>query len=208
MNGQPLRSGGKIAIVEERGLVILRIGNVSDADTGTIKCHVKNTVSEISREVQLQLTGEQISPKIHDKSKSVEINAGQSVEFFVKVSGAPSPTVTWSRKGMPLSSNELYQLRTEHDKHYLLIKKAVADVVGVYLVTVANTAGKAATEIELSIAGELSKVFSYPKSICVRILGLSTLFERPLRDTTVTQGRPLTLDCELHTRNGVPTVVW
>ena len=140
--------------------MILRVNSVTDADTGTIKCLVKNPLSEISREVQLQLTGEQISPKIIEKSKSVEINAGQSVEFFVKVSGAPLPTVTWSRKGMALASNELYQLRTENDKHYLLIKKALADVVGTYLVNVANTAGRVATEIELSIAGEETKGFS------------------------------------------------
>lgn len=39
-------------------------------------------------------------------------------------------------------------------------------------------------------------------------LDLSTLFERPLRDTSVTQGRPLTLDCELNVKGGVPTIVW
>ena len=37
---------------------------------------------------------------------------------------------------------------------------------------------------------------------------MNTLFERSLRDTTVTQGRPFTLDCELNIKNGVPTVVW
>ena len=39
-------------------------------------------------------------------------------------------------------------------------------------------------------------------------LDLSTLFERLLRDTSVTQGRSLTLDCELSTKNGIPTIVW
>ena len=42
----------------------------------------------------------------------------------------------------------------------------------------------------------------------MEFLGLSTLFERPLRDTSVSQGRPLSLDCELNIKNGVPTVVW
>jgi len=190
LNGTLLRSGGKISAVEERGLNILRISNVTDADTGVIKCVVKNPLSEIFCEAHLQITGEQISPKIVDKSKSVEVNVGESVEFFVKVVGAPPPTVTWSRKGMAISSNEHYQLRTENDKYFLLIKKAVADVSGVYLITAMNSAGKSATEIDLSIAG------------------LTTLFERPLRDTSVTQGRPLTLDCELNTKKGIPTIVW
>jgi len=44
--------------------------------------------------------------------------------------------------------------------------------------------------------------------VLMEFLGLSTLFERPLRDTSVSQGRPLTLDCELNIKNGVPTVVW
>ncbi|CAF2489671.1 unnamed protein product [Rotaria sp. Silwood2] len=190
LNGQLLRSGGKISIVEERGLFVLRINSVTDNDAGTIKCLVKNILSEISREVQLQITGEQRAPSIIDKSKSIEVNPNDSVEFFVKISGAPTPTATWTRKGMPISSNEFYQLRTENDMHYLLIKKAVADVMGTYLITAINIVGRASTEIDLSITG------------------LSTLFERPLRDTSVTQGRPLTLDCELDIKKGVPTIVW
>lgn len=58
---------------------------------------------------------------------------------------------------MIISSNELYQLRTENDTHYLLIKKAIADVVGTYVITAANTAGKATAEIDLNIAGKSLK---------------------------------------------------
>ncbi|CAF3618249.1 unnamed protein product [Rotaria sordida] len=190
LNGQLLRSGGKISIVEERGLVVLRINNIADNDAGTIKCLVKNSLSEISREVQLQITGEQRAPVIIDKSKSVEIKPNESVEFFVKISGSPKPTVTWTRKGISISPNELYQLRTENDMYYLLIKKAVADVMGTYVITASNVNGKNSTEIDLGITG------------------LATLFERPLRDTSVTHGRPLTLDCEVNTKKGVPTIVW
>jgi len=56
---------------------------------------------------------------------------------------------------MIISSNNLYQLRTENDKYYLLIKKAVADVVGTYLITATNIAGKVSTEIDLNIAGRI-----------------------------------------------------
>lgn len=42
----------------------------------------------------------------------------------------------------------------------------------------------------------------------MRFVGLSTLFERPLRDTSATQGRPLTLDCEMNVTKGVPSIVW
>ena len=47
----------------------------------------------------------------------------------------------------------LYQLRTENDTYYLLIKKAIADVVGTYVITAVNTAGKVSAEIDLNIAG-------------------------------------------------------
>jgi hemicentin len=151
---------------------------------------IKNPLAEISREVKLQITGEQRAPTILEKSPSVEVNAGDSIEFFVKVSGAPTPTVTWTRKGMTIASNEFYQLRTENDTHNLLIKQAIADVVGTYVINVVNTAGKVSGEIDLNIQG------------------LSTLFERSLRDITVNQGRPFALDCEVSTKNGVPTIIW
>ena len=135
-------------------MIVLRITNVNDSDVGTIKCVVKNVVSEISREARLEVTGEQRAPAIIDKSKSIEVHAGDKVEFFVRVTGAPAPTVTWTRKGMPVSSNDLYQLRTENEMHYLLIKRAVADVVGSYIITATNASGKVSTEIDLNIEGE------------------------------------------------------
>ncbi|CAF1491714.1 unnamed protein product, partial [Adineta ricciae] len=189
-NGKLLRSGGKISIVDEHGLHILRINNTTDADAGTIKCLVKNSVGQIQSEVQLQITGEQHAPKIIDKSSSAELKAGEQIEFFVKVSGTPKPTVTWSRKGVIIANNELYQLRTDNDTHYLLIKNVVADVAGTYVINVTNAAGDVSGEIDLEITG------------------LSTFFDRQLRDTTVTQGRPFTLDCEVNIKDGEPTITW
>jgi hypothetical protein len=75
-----------------RGLHILRINNMTDADTGTIKCVVKNALTEIEREVQLQIASEQRIPEILEKSNSTTVNAGDSIELFVKISGAPTPT--------------------------------------------------------------------------------------------------------------------
>ena len=149
-----MHSGGNISIVEERGLILLRINNVGDDHTGTIKCLVKNSLSEIFREVKLQVIGEQHKPQIVDKSKSVKVNVGESVELFVKVSGVPTPTVTWTRKGLTIPSSDIYQLRTENDIYYLLIKRVMANVAGTYQITASNNAGKVETEIDLSIAGK------------------------------------------------------
>ena len=190
LNGQLLKTTNKISIVEERGLHILRINNITDADVGTIKCVAKNALTEIQREVQLEITGEQRAPKIIDISKSIQVNADQSVEFFAKISGAPTPIVTWTRKGVPITSNEFFDLRTDNDTYYLVIKKAVADVIGTYVVTAQNKAGTISGQINLTITG------------------LSTLFVRPLRDISIQQGRPFTLDCEVNVDNGVPTIQW
>jgi hypothetical protein len=62
---------------------------------------------------------------------------------------------------MPISSNEFYQLRTANDTYYLLIKKAIADVVGTYVITAVNTAGKVSTEIDLNITGKLKSQYYF-----------------------------------------------
>jgi len=55
---------------------------------------------------------------------------------------------------MTISSNDVYQLRTENDTHYLLIKNATGDVAGTYDITAASILGKVSTEIDLDITGK------------------------------------------------------
>jgi hypothetical protein len=54
---------------------------------------------------------------------------------------------------MTITSNDLYQLRNDNNMYYLLIKKAIADVIGTYVITASNVSGKTSTEIDLNIAG-------------------------------------------------------
>lgn len=58
---------------------------------------------------------------------------------------------------MTITSNDHYQLRTDNDKYCLLIKQAIADVAGTYVITAVNTAGKATAEVDLSIAGKFER---------------------------------------------------
>lgn len=92
LNDTLLQPSNKVSIVEERGLIILHINNITDGDAGIVKCLVKNALAEIKSEVALEITGEQAAPKILDKSPSTAVNADESVELFAKVSGAPTPT--------------------------------------------------------------------------------------------------------------------
>jgi hypothetical protein len=55
---------------------------------------------------------------------------------------------------MAISSNDFYQLRTENDTHYLLIKNASGDVAGTYVITATSILGKVSTEIDLDITGK------------------------------------------------------
>lgn len=55
---------------------------------------------------------------------------------------------------MSVSNNEFYQLRTDNETHYLLVKKAVADVAGTYVITAVNSAGKVSADIDLTITGK------------------------------------------------------
>ena len=56
---------------------------------------------------------------------------------------------------MVLSSNDVHQLTNENDMYYLVIKKAGAEVMGTYVITASNSAGKVSTEIDLNVAGIL-----------------------------------------------------
>ena len=73
--------------------------------------------------------------------------------------------MTWSRKGVAISSNEHYQLRADNDTHYLAVKRALADAAGTYVITAVNTAGQASAEIDLTVKGTAKRILLNNESI-------------------------------------------
>jgi acyl-coenzyme A thioesterase PaaI-like protein len=57
---------------------------------------------------------------------------------------------------MPITNSELYQLRTDNDKYYLLIQNAIGDVAGAYVINASNSAGQVSTTIDLNVTGKKS----------------------------------------------------
>uniref|UniRef100_A0A8B9RN06 Ig-like domain-containing protein n=1 Tax=Astyanax mexicanus TaxID=7994 RepID=A0A8B9RN06_ASTMX len=111
---------------------------------------------------------------------NIECVEGQSVQFDLRVSGTPPPTLKWEKDGKPLECRpqvEVVQQAVDH--HILYIRETLIEDSGTYRVTATNSAGSATATAEVATkktkATLAAKILTKPQSQTVS-LGESVRF--------------------------------
>lgn len=90
-------------------------------------------------------------PIINLLSSTFTVKAGNDLKIDVPVKGVPLPTVTWKKEGKPLKETSRVNVHISDSTSQLVIKDAARTDVGVYEVTIANSAGTATAEIFVNV---------------------------------------------------------
>lgn len=77
------------------------------------------------------------------------------MRFQVRVSGKPSPEVTWYREGVPIISSPDFTITQEGDLHTLFIPEVFPEDSGKFTVRVISAAGQAESTAYLVVKGIL-----------------------------------------------------
>uniref|UniRef100_A0A3B4U203 Ig-like domain-containing protein n=1 Tax=Seriola dumerili TaxID=41447 RepID=A0A3B4U203_SERDU len=90
-------------------------------------------------------------PLFTRKLDVLEVIEGRNARFDCKVSGTPSPKVTWSHFDHPLTESEDIRILQEGGRHSLIISHVTNDDEGFYTVIARNSHGEAESSAELYI---------------------------------------------------------
>ncbi|MPC14700.1 Myopalladin [Portunus trituberculatus] len=88
-------------------------------------------------------TETQFPPVISKRLQPRVIGINERLHLEIDVTGTPSPTITWSKDGQPLTSDDHVALKSEGTRHILVIQQAEPRDSGRYGVMATNAAGRA-----------------------------------------------------------------
>lgn len=88
-----------------------------------------------------------------DLKKTVCLRAGGSLRLFVKVTGRPFPTLTWSKTGVDLHNRGFIEVTNTSTT--LIIDKAHRYDAGKYTLVAENMAGKQEVSILVKVYGKM-----------------------------------------------------
>ncbi|XP_067372487.1 striated muscle preferentially expressed protein kinase [Channa argus] len=198
----------------------LLLNSVHEDDSGTYMCKLSTVKEEVTSCGKLKVIPS-IEPLFTRKLDILEVIEGRNARFDCKVSGTPSPKVTWSHFDHPLTESEDVRIVQEGGRHSLIISHVTSEDEGVYTVTALNIHGEAESSAELYVQeprppissqmAKLEKMPSIPEEPEVPENEVERFtmpdFIKPLYDLDVIEGKEAMLKCKV-AGLPYPTIAW
>ncbi|XP_044888733.1 striated muscle preferentially expressed protein kinase [Mauremys mutica] len=198
----------------------LLLTSVHEDDSGVYTCKLSTAKEELTCSARLTVRPS-IQPLFTRKLEDLAVVKGRTARFDCKISGTPTPTVTWTHFGQPVEEGENVRLQQERGLHSLLIAHADSEDEGQYGVCAANAQGQAECSAELYVeeprpaatshSSKLEKMPSIPEEpeLPENEVERFTMpdFLRPLHDLDVVESKEAVLECQV-AGLPYPTITW
>ncbi|XP_048868684.1 myosin light chain kinase, smooth muscle isoform X1 [Brienomyrus brachyistius] len=180
-----------------RAVSVLRDGGVAEA--GGPQQPVQTTSSDTpgqarGTENESWLPLVETPPHFDMEPQNQDVLEGQKVVFICKVSGSPTPILSWIKDGLTVRVGGDLKIHQEGRVYLLSLTRVRKKDCGIYGCTASNILGKASVSWTLSIKG-LGADGKAPK------------FSNALRDCSVDEGKGLSLQCTLEGKPS-PLISW
>uniref|UniRef100_A0A915IUQ6 Ig-like domain-containing protein n=1 Tax=Romanomermis culicivorax TaxID=13658 RepID=A0A915IUQ6_ROMCU len=163
------------------GSVSLTIPKVSPLDTGKYICSAKNAAGLATSSAQLVVTVNKEAPDFVDRLISQEVEEGTPLRWQVKVSGDPTPKVTWHRNDVLVQHcPEVQTVNLGNNVHVLYIPQCHLTDAGQFTCKAENEAGEARSTADLVVRrhGEQPKSYYHVTKVFQHEQGKDTLSNR------------------------------
>ncbi|KIH59141.1 immunoglobulin I-set domain protein, partial [Ancylostoma duodenale] len=184
-DGVPVEPSSSVIIEGGGSSLLLRNGN--PADEGRYTCAAISPAGNATLNVNVQLIKKpEFIVDEHEPPAELSVREGQSMELPCRVRGTPTPAVTWSLDGRPISVNSKDYTITQDNT--LVIINADKASAGTYTCTAMNPAGE-------------SEQSTYVSVIAVPVIspGQSSF--------NLIQGTPVTIPCDVY-MDPMPEIKW
>lgn len=127
----------------------LRLTNATASDSGVFQCFVVNDAGELSAATWLAVGTSE--PEITMPPRNTSVIAGDSARFTCEASGAPKPSIVWSKISSGVQSNLQTGSRVQVLNGELLIPVTDVDDEGIYVCNATNAFGQSSAEAFLAV---------------------------------------------------------
>ncbi len=100
---------------------------------------------------------QQKPPRFTQPLKDAQVDEGNRFEFLGRVSGKPTPEVTWYKDGVPIVNNPDYETTFVNGVALLRIDETFTEDSAVFTCRATNAAGSAESQARLFVKGTSSK---------------------------------------------------
>ncbi|XP_065269455.1 LOW QUALITY PROTEIN: striated muscle preferentially expressed protein kinase [Emys orbicularis] len=198
----------------------LLLTSVHEDDSGVYTCKLNTAKEELTCSARLTVRPS-IQPLFTRKLEDLAVVKGRTARFDCKISGTPTPTVTWTHFGQPVEEGENVWLQRERGLHSLVIAHADSEDEGQYGVCAANEQGQVECSAELYVeeprpattshSSKLEKMPSIPEEpeLPENEVERFTMpdFLHPLHDLDVVESKEAVLECQV-AGLPYPTITW
>ncbi|XP_076264326.1 obscurin isoform X27 [Rhynchophorus ferrugineus] len=200
-DGVPVRAGPNVHLESHPdGRVALVVDVMKPENAGKYELKVTNKLGEAVGDATITTEKKPTRPQFVKTLLPETVVEGFPVKLEVKAEGFPAPTITWTRNGAEIiSDNKHVKIIDQPDGTSSLIIDACDQLRDAltYKAVASNEAGEIATSAPLSI-----KSATKPGEPEER-----PMFLHKLRDAVTDEGQPLVLEAPF-TGNPIPTVQW
>ncbi|XP_038208119.1 obscurin isoform X2 [Zerene cesonia] len=156
-DGQPLQPGERLLVTCDGKRVGLEINPLKLSDAGVYAVKIVNPLGEDKTEGKVNVRKVYQPPAFTQKFTDLQQLPTFDAKFPARISGIPSPEVTWYKNGVELSPSNKYSMKRDGDMWCLYVRDLAADDAGQYKCVARNREGQAECEAALEVVDKISR---------------------------------------------------
>ncbi|XP_046395304.1 obscurin isoform X3 [Ischnura elegans] len=159
-DGQPIAANDRNSFTCDGKRVGLQVKPAHLDDSGQYECILTNPIGSASSSAKAAVRKIYQAPKFTQTFGNLQQLPTFDAKFPVKVTGFPTPELTWFKNGVPINAAknpDKYRIRRDGDACCLFVKECVPDDAGIYSCKAVNLDGEATCEAKLEVVDKIEK---------------------------------------------------
>lgn len=150
-DGEPLAPSDRVLMTCDGKKVGLSINPAEVTDAGDYTCLLANPLGEDQTKACVSVRKVYQAPVFQQRIMDLQELPNNDAKFAYKLSGIPSPDVTWYKNNEPISDGLKYKIKSEGDIGCLYVKNCTPQDAGTYKCVARNREGEDSTNAKLEV---------------------------------------------------------
>ncbi|CAH2103000.1 unnamed protein product [Euphydryas editha] len=154
-DGQPLQPNERILLTCDGKKVGLEINPLELPDAGVYSVKLVNPLGEDSSEGKINVRKVFQPPRFTQKFTDLQQLPTFDAKFPARVTGVPSPDITWYKNGVPIKPSDKYSIKRDGDACCLYVRDITQEDAGQYKCVAKNKEGEDSCEAALDVVDKI-----------------------------------------------------